>query len=218
MSSEAPPIVPLQPYFATSKHLTETVAAVYEMLGAAIQARGYIYNRATFYTDLALVIRFIVESDLLPFAWSSTNWQRWADWCEDHAAELGADPAFTMQLPPPRSVDPYLEYPQITNQVDHVVTFMLGVYKQEEDDLSSDSGGEVTLAECVKLTARFARYILPDYCYDIVKPHPQHVTWKWARAVAEELGKLYRALGEENVAGGWGPGGGEIPPVSWPQP
>jgi hypothetical protein len=216
--SSKPPIAPLEPYFKVSAALTGAVWSVYDVVGVKIQDRKYIYHRGAFYADLADALELLIGTE--PFASSEYVWNWWIAELRKRAEQLGSDATYAMLLPPPRE-DDWRKGGAITNQVDKILNFMLSVYAQEEDDQATSAvGTKITAAECVKICHRLAKYILPQYCFSIEKPTPEHpgvrVTWPWLVAVADELQKVYRAMGEPDVAGGWGPGGGAMPPVSWP--
>lgn len=205
-----------QGYFTAAYNVTEALTDALDLVGTRITERQRIYHRGTFYADVAAVIRSFLATNLSPFAESAYNWAWWAGECEKRAAALGSDAQFAMHLPEPVSPGDYLIYPKITNQLDKMVSLMIGVYQQELDDNDITDLGKVTPAECAKITHRFVQYWLAPRCGELQRGYM--VPWPWIAKVVNELKAVYRSMGEVDRAGSTATPGGPIPPISWPDP
>ena len=129
-----------------------------------------------------------------------------------------------MPLPPPRGAlgeDPFTDGMTLTQQVGTFYAWM-SFYKQEFEDSDITPMGQITPAECVKLSYRLAKNQLERYCWSLVDiPHrpgyQQRQVWPWLTAVQAELREIFLAMGEPSKAGSnWSGGGGPMPPISWP--
>lgn len=200
-------------YFEAKNRVLDAAAELYTIVGDNIEGRDNTYSRAAFYADAAEVIEALVDMGASPFGESSENWLWWAGECRNRAAELGDDKKFIVKLPPPDKVGDYLTYEKVTNSLDGMVSLMLSLTKQEEEDDDISDLGNLTPAECVKLTHRFAHYWIGKGGGNRIG---YVVDWKWVPAVVAELKAIYRQLGEKDRAGSSGEPVGPIPPISWP--
>jgi hypothetical protein len=205
-------------YFEAKTGVLGAASALYKLIGDKITAREGIYHRGAFYEDVAAVIRKLLEMQTSPFIESEYNWSWWAGECEKRAEALGSDAQFAMKLPEPVPAGDYTTYQKITNSLDKMVSLMLGLTGQEEEDADISDIGNLTPAECVKLTHHFAVYWLGKRGGNRIG---YAVDWKWLPAVVGELKAVYLAMGEGTpwqrmVAGVNPPAGGEVPPISWP--
>jgi len=212
-----PPLPPAVGYFADAAHFGDEVSDVLTLLGRRIDERGGTYNRAYWYKDIAWLIRHGVVRAWPFIDGSENNWLIWADECDVHGDELGADRQYNMTLPIPTS--DALEY---TNALDLLFRYMVDSIKTEIGDSQIDTSGPLTVAECIKVTERLARR-LKMWCYTPVKwgnHGTRHVPWPWLEFVQQEMLTLYKGMGEPQAAGDFGvaPGGGPIgpQPFSWP--
>lgn len=212
--SSSPPIVPVPPYFVAHTNLMEMLSASFALVGHNLQDHEYLVHRGVFYANVAAVIRLLLDFEFKPFIDSAYNWTWWAEQCEARALALGKDAQFAMHLPPPRDPEKWTDYPALTNLTDKMTSLMLSVTKQEEEDADISDMGNLTPAECVKLTHRFAHYWLGKNCGTYERGYI--VPWPWIAKVASELQYLYRSMGEPDRAGSSGAPGGPIPPISWP--
>ena len=203
-------------YFLGAERQMEFHLAAFGVLGEAIAERKYVYHRGAFYADVALMINLLLEHNLPPFNASGYNWEWWANELEARAEDLGMDAQYAMNLPAPFT-NSAEDWQKMFSRLDLLWRYLPGIYEQEERDSQVSQMGPITAAECVKITARFAGW-LEKWCYTIGVPGRPFakVTWPWLDQVQKELNELYKSLGEDSVAGGWGPGGGPIPPISWP--
>jgi hypothetical protein len=202
-----------QPYFYAYDELLSKLAEVYVAIGEAIAARKYVYHRGAFYLDAALAIERLLALQFQPLMECNYNWQWWADEMRKHGEALGDDAPYAMILPG-SFMGEWHDCPALTNRIDKMVSLMTGVYQQEEDDADVGGLGTITPAECVKLTHRFCRYWLWQFCSEDVRGYK--VPWPWLKAVTDELQQIYRKMGEADRAGSSGTPGGPMPPVSWP--
>ena len=206
-------------YFAANVQQMKVHGVIFEDLGKAIADRKFIYNRATFYSDVALVLRKLLELRQKPFITHHWAWEWWIDELEGRAKELGKDLGFSMHLPPPWAGNA-AGWQLMFSRLDLLWRYLPTIYRQEADDSqSSRFFGDITPGEAVKITKMFAIW-LEDFCYDVgdVEGLPfMKTTWPWLEAVVSELTEIHKQLGEGSTAGGPGSSGGPIPPISWPE-
>jgi hypothetical protein len=214
-------IAPIPDYFYAWAGGCGLMEGILATLGERISARRMIYHRGTFYSDCAHVITALLDAGFEPFISSEYNWRWWAEELEKKAEEYGKDAQYAMYLPPPANYSPESIQDGFSN-LDLVWRYMVNAYRQEANDHQESPMGKVTPAECVKITQRMARW-LEKRCYTVMEPVPpskRHTRyyWPWVEAVSTELRELYQKMGEENVAGGWGPSTPISGPPPWSQP
>lgn len=186
--------------------LLGAIAAVLEAVQSNIGTRGDVYSRAAFYEDVAAGIRAVLALRLYPFSASEYNWAWWAEQLERQAARLGSDAQYAARL------GEFSAPPEVRlNQIRNFVALFYGMMAQEAEDRDRTDFGDITPAECAKLTHRIARFILPT----ILKGTPP-----WLATVQRELQAVYRSMGEPDKAGSaWVVAPGQPnPPVSFPEP
>lgn len=203
-------------YYRAIEEQMKVHAIIFGAVGKAMSDRKWIYHRGAFYADVAMVIRLLLEYKVPPFTDSAYNWEWWADELEKRAGALGLDAQYAMPLPAPMKISAD-DWQKMFSRMDLLWRYLPGIYQQEARDSQITPMGPITPAECAKITHRFAGW-LEKWCYTIGTPgFPfRKVVWPWLEQVQLELKKVYTELGEDHVAGGWGPGGGNIPPISWP--
>jgi|PlaIllAssembly_1097288.scaffolds.fasta_scaffold00013_25 hypothetical protein len=207
-------------YFDAITSLLRAFLGIFDELSETIRERGPVYHRGAFYADTAKVIRLLLEMRVSPFIESEYNWAWWADECEKRAEELGNDAQYAVALGDPMLPNVPTLYSSVTLLLDSYTSFLLGgrdtpgIYGQEAQDSDFTDLGQITPAECVKITHRLVHYKLGahtgTYTGRLVAP--------WITAVATELRDIYLAMGEPNKAGSaWNVKPGQpIPPISWP--
>ena len=210
---------PPKPYFLGWSNMLEAMKGILDLVGLSISTRRYVYHRGAFYADCAIVIDALLEVNWAPFIHSEYNWRWWSEELKKRAEDLGMDASYAMHLPAPWNENSD-NAQEMYSRLDLLWRYMPSIYAQEAKDNQTSPMGQITAAECVKITQRFANW-LERYGYNLEPNFPgsnvmKKVTWPWLEAVQDELREVYREMGEDDVAGGWGPGGGPMPPISWP--
>lgn len=196
-----------------SAHLSflDSIKGVLEPLGGRIASRES-YNRAAFYADAAWMIRQLKAAGLpwINAAWA--NWSRWADELDAHAADLGADEAYSVALPAKferSDADMLRDFATATT----FLSYYLGQLNIEfwDRDRDGDNGAKHTFAECIKLTFRVA-----DWMQDHILKGSDHDLW--LSDVRSEMFDLFRTLGEGTHSGSLGEPGEVTGGLPWSQP
>ncbi|HUV74239.1 MAG TPA: hypothetical protein VMW79_08015 [Anaerolineae bacterium] len=195
-------------YFYTSQMFMELMREVFQKVGDSITARGNVYHRGAFYEDAALAIGILCDRNFASMKESEYNWRWWADELKKRALAVGTDAPNAMKLPG-RWKEDRDGYENTTNYLDLCWRQMFGAFHEEEIDYQTSPMGDTTPAECVKITWHFLRWLEKTLKY-------KKLEWQWVGACKDELLAVFTRMGETTTAGGWTPGGGPMPPISWP--